>query len=73
MHTYMSHLNLFTFRSVVESTGTQLGIIIISWDLSGNLGFVYFQFQGNRNDVGGWASMCERSERVESPGVHVTE
>ena len=26
-----------------------------------------------RNDSGGWASMRERSERVESPGTYVSE
>ena len=26
-----------------------------------------------RNDGGGWASMCGRSERLESPGTYVTE
>ena len=26
-----------------------------------------------RNDGGGCVSMCERSERVESPGTYVTE
>ena len=26
----------------------------------------------NRNDGGGWASMREKSERVESPGTYVT-
>ena len=32
---------------------------------------------GNRgmspNDCGGWATMRERPERVESPGIYVTE
>ena len=28
---------------------------------------------GNRNDGGGCATMCERPERVESPGTYVTE
>ena len=26
-----------------------------------------------RNDGGGWPTMSERSERVESPGTYVTE